>query len=329
PAEGAALAVAIIEKLRETGALIMATTHYGEMKIFALETVGVQNASCEFNVESLRPTYKLSVGIPGKSNAFLISEKLGVPKEVINIARLHLSQEDKRFDEVLNQLEGLKLELKNSQAEVENLKDSAENALEKAKIKRDEIIEQGQRELDAAREKAKSVANEVQAEAYKLMDEMKALQKSQNVSAQQKAQRAREIARRDSENLYLKSDVVHNPTAIYTPLKTAVKGEKVLIVSLNKEAVVSVSQDKNNMVEVMMGMIKTKVNLSDLCQIEETKGGTKKKFIPRPKENGSQETSKPRTSSMEINLLGLNVDEAIIEVDGFIDNAIMTGLGSI
>ena len=119
PAEGAALAMAVIETLRRQGALILATTHYAELKVFALETPGVVNASCEFNVETLRPTYKLSVGVPGKSNAFLISERLGVPTEVIDMARTHLSNDDKRLDSVLSQLDDLKLQLKASQAEAE------------------------------------------------------------------------------------------------------------------------------------------------------------------------------------------------------------------
>ena len=112
PAEGAALAVAIIEELRRRGVLLMATTHYAELKVFALETKGVVNASCEFDLETLRPTYKLSVGVPGKSNAFLISEKLGIPERVIEAAQQHLSAEDKRLDAVLGQLDDLKLQLK-------------------------------------------------------------------------------------------------------------------------------------------------------------------------------------------------------------------------
>ena len=326
PAEGAVLAVAIIEHLRATGAHIMATTHYGEMKIFALETVGVQNASCEFNVETLRPTYKISVGIPGKSNAFLISEKLGLPKEIINMAKVHLSQEDKRFDTVLSQLEDLKLELKDNKALIEDLKSSAETQLEKAKVKRDELIKQGQIELDAARQKAKDMANQVQTEAYALMDEMKILQKKENLSSQQIAQRAREIARKDSERLYLQTGSEQQEIVNHEPLKTATKGDKVFIVSLGKQAVVNFAQDRNGMVEVAMGMIKTKVHLSDLSKIVEVKTQAKKKFVPRPKDKNDSQTVHARTSQMEINLLGLNVDEAIIEVDGFIDNSLMSKL---
>ena len=141
---GAALAVAIIEELRRRGVLLMATTHYAELKVFALETKGVVNASCEFDLETLRPTYKLSVGVPGKSNAFLISEKLGIPERVIEAAQQHLSAEDKRLDAVLGQLDDLKLQLKESQHEVEELKNEASHQLEAAQKKRDELIQQGE-----------------------------------------------------------------------------------------------------------------------------------------------------------------------------------------
>ena len=174
PAEGAALAVAIIEELRRRGVLLMATTHYAELKVFALETKGVVNASCEFDLETLRPTYKLSVGVPGKSNAFLISEKLGIPERVIEAAQQHLSAEDKRLDAVLGQLDDLKLQLKESQDEVEELKNEASHQLEAAQKKRDELIQQGENELEAARAKARALAQQVESKAYALTAEGRA-----------------------------------------------------------------------------------------------------------------------------------------------------------
>ena len=138
-------------------------SHYSELKAFALETPGVQNASCEFNVETLRPTYKLSVGVPGKSNAFLISEKLGVDKAVIARAQGHLSEEDRQFDAILAQLDDLKVQLKEKQAEVDSLRETAANAVKEAQEKRDKLIKQGEAELAAARDKARAVTQEVQA----------------------------------------------------------------------------------------------------------------------------------------------------------------------
>ncbi|MDD3429945.1 MAG: endonuclease MutS2 [Oscillospiraceae bacterium] len=325
PAEGAALAVSIIEQLRKSGTRIMATTHYGELKIFALETAGVQNASCEFNVETLRPTYKLSVGVPGKSNAFLISEKLGVPTEIIDVARLHLSQEDKRFEQVLAQLEDLKVELKNGQEEIEYLKHAAEHQVEAAQAKCEELIRQGEQELAMAREKANAITKNVQDSAYNLMDELKQLQKQENISAQQRAIRAREIARKETEKLYHASDAEQARKIYHTPLKSVKIGDSVMIASLDKQATVTALPDKNGNVEVLAGIIKTKVKLNDLYAVA-------KQQQVQPKKNFAKATNpnaKPRSANMEINLLGMNVDEAILEVDRFIDAAIMTGLGTV
>ncbi len=323
PAEGAALAVAIIEQLRCSGAHIMATTHYGEMKVFALETPGVQNASCEFDVESLRPTYKLSVGVPGKSNAFLISSKLGIPQEVLDQAQYHLSQEDKRLDEVLGQLDDLKLQLKEGQDKIEQLQYEAAHQVESGKKKRDELIRQGEAELEAAREKARAMAQNVQNNAYALMEEMKQLQKAESLSAQQRAQRAREIARRDSEKLYAASDVAHQPVETRTPLQEVHKGDNVLVGSLGQEGTVVSLPNKDGLVEVMVGMMKMRVPLKGLF----APAVLQKPKKLEPRRNGSKGGDKvQRDGRLEINLLGMTVDEAILETDRFIDNAMLSGL---
>ncbi len=326
PAEGAALAVAIIEQLRCSGAHIMATTHYGEMKVFALETPGVQNASCEFDVESLRPTYKLSVGVPGKSNAFLISSKLGIPQQVLDQAQYHLSQEDKRLDEVLGQLDDLKLQLKAEQDKIERLQYEASHQLETGKKKREELIRQGEIELEAAREKARAMAQNVQNNAYALMEEMKQLQKAENLSAQQRAQRAREIARKDSEKLYAASDVAHQPAELRTPLQEVHKGDNVLVGSLGQEGTVVSAANKDGLVEVMVGMMKMRVPLKGLFAPAVLQ--KPKKLEPRhnAKKNGDKVQ---RDGRLEINLLGMTVDEAILETDRFIDNAMLSGLHSV
>ena len=182
PAEGAALAVSILEELRRRHTLLMATTHYAELKVFALETPGVVNASCEFDVESLMPTYKLSVGVPGKSNAFLISAKLGIPERVIDAARAHMSSDDKRLDSVLAQLDELKLQLKAAEQEAEQARYAAEHALEKAEQQRDALIHQGEEALEAARKQARDLVQKVQNEAYALTDELRKLQKDEKTS---------------------------------------------------------------------------------------------------------------------------------------------------
>ncbi len=329
PAEGAALAVSIIERLRKAGARIMGTTHYAEMKVFALETPGVQNASCEFDLESLRPTYRLSVGVPGKSNAFLISEKLGLPMDVITASKVHLSSDDKRLDSVLAQLEDLKIQLKARQDEIEQLKYDAEHQLESARKKRDDLIKQGEIELEAARLKARTMAQEVQNNAYALMDEMRKLQKDEKMAAAQKAQRAREIARKETDLLYGKTDVVHNVVKEFVPLKSVKIGQEVCIAELDQLAIVTALPDRNGMVEVRAGILRTKVALNKLCNPNKQ---TDKKQQPKKQVGRSatvQRTSSKRDARMEINLLGMTVDEALMEVDQFIDHAVLNHISPI
>ena len=324
PAEGAALAVSIIEQLRIQGALIMATTHYSEIKVFALETPGVMNASCEFDVESLRPTYKLSVGVPGKSNAFLISEKLGVPPRVIQRAQTHLTNDDKRLDSVLAQLDDLKLQLKASQDEVEKAKAEAEHKLESARKKYDALVKQGETELEAARLKARQMAQQVQDEAYRLTDELRKLQKDEKTSAAQRAARAREIARKETESLYGKTDVVHNVVKEFVPLKQVKVGQEVVIADIEQTATVMSLPDRNGLVEVRAGILKTKVPLSNLKAPDKLKKPANNgKPKPQPRSTTVQRVQ--RKASMEINLLGMTVEEALMETDQFIDHAVMNG----
>lgn len=334
PAEGAALAMAVIEELRRQGALILATTHYAELKVFALETPGVVNASCEFDVESLRPTYKLSVGVPGKSNAFLISERLGVPSEVIDMARTHLSNDDKRLDSVLSQLDDLKLQLKASQAEAEEAKAQAANALESARKKREELIQQGETELEAARQKARKMVQEIQEEAYALTDELRKLQKDEKTAASQRAIRAREIARRDTEKL-LSGEAGRVKRAQFTPLEKVQIGQEVEIADMGQRAIVMALPDRKGLVEVRAGILKTKVPLSNLKAPDKQEAPKAKVRQPRqPHQMGTggghvQRSAGSRSAGMELDLRGKMVDEALLEVDQFIDHALMNGLGSV
>lgn len=321
PAEGAALAVSILEQLHKQGSLLMATTHYAELKVYALETPGVVNASCEFDVETLMPTYKLSVGVPGKSNAFLISSKLGIPAEIIDKARNHMSSDDKRLDSVLAQLDDLKVQLKIAQAEAENAKYQAEHALESAEKKRDELIERGNAELEEARRKARSIIEGVQNDAYALTDELRRLQKDEKTSAAQRAVRAREIARRDTENL-LGQNVSRPAPKPFVPLKEVRIGQEVVIADLEQTATVTAKPDKNNMVEVRAGILKTKVPLNGL------RAPDKLERRPKPKQARAStrvQLDKGRKTSMEVNLLGYTVDEAIGEVDKFLDSGMLRG----
>ena len=322
PAEGAALAVSILEQLRRQGSLLMATTHYAEMKVYALETPGVVNASCEFNVETLMPTYKLSVGVPGKSNAFLISSKLGIPQNIIDAARSHMSNDDKRLDSVLAQLDDLKLQLKVAQGDAEKARYEAEHALESAEKKRDELIKKGEQELEDARRRAHDLMQNVQNEAYALTDELRRIQKDEKTNAAQRAVRAREIARKDTETLLKKTDSKPKPAREFVPLKEAQIGQEVLIAELNQLATVTARPDRNGMVEVRAGIMKTKVPLSGLCAPDKMD----KRPAREPRRSSTRvQLDKSRKASMEINLLGYTVDEALAEVDKFLDSGMLRG----
>ena len=322
PAEGAALAVSILEQLRRQGSLLMATTHYAEMKVYALETPGVVNASCEFNVETLMPTYKLSVGVPGKSNAFLISSKLGIPQNIIDAARSHMSNDDKRLDSVLAQLDDLKLQLKVAQGDAEKARYEAEHALESAEKKRDELIKKGEQELEDARRRAHDLMQNVQNEAYALTDELRRIQKDEKTNAAQRAVRAREIARKDTETLLKKTDSKPKPAREFVPLKEVQIGQEVLIAELNQLATVTARPDRNGMVEVRAGIMKTKVPLSGLCVPDKMD----KRPAREPRCSSTRvQLDKSRKASMEINLLGYTVDEALAEVDKFLDSGMLRG----
>ena len=322
PAEGAALAVSILEQLRHQGSLLMATTHYAEMKVYALETPGVVNASCEFTVETLMPTYKLSVGVPGKSNAFLISSKLGIPQNIIDAARSHMSNDDKRLDSVLAQLDDLKLQLKVAQGDAEKARYEAEHALESAEKKRDELIKKGEQELEDARRRAHDLMQNVQNEAYALTDELRRIQKDEKTNAAQRAVRAREIARKDTETLLKKTDSKPKPAREFVPLKEVQIGQEVLIAELNQLATVTARPDRNGMVEVRAGIMKTKVPLSGLCVPDKMD----KRPAREPRRSSTRvQLDKSRKASMEINLLGYTVDEALAEVDKFLDSGMLRG----
>ena len=326
PAEGAALALSIIEKLRSKGSKVMATTHYGELKVYALETQGVQNASCEFDTNTLMPTYKIIMGVPGKSNAFYISKRLGIDDDIIENAKRHLSEDEKRLDGVLAQLEDLKKQLKAGQDEIEMLKDYAGNKMKQAEEKSAKILKEAQAQADAITEKAKLSAQKVQDEAYRLSDELKVLQKQENISAQQRLQKAREIARKDTAKLISSVEKDETDVIALPKVETVKKGDRVVIGSLNKQAVVQGPANKDGMVDVMAGVIKTRVHISDLYQDIAPAPKQKQSGGMRNVRQGTRNnttSAATRNASMEINVIGQTVDEAIIEVDRFLDNCFM------
>ncbi len=333
PAEGAALAVSIIEHLREAKALVMGTTHYAELKLFALDTKGVQNAGSEFDIETLRPTYRLIMGVPGRSNAFLIGERLGLSASVIEKAKGHLSSEQRRFEVVLSQLEDLKLEYQKQEEELKELRYAADNQLEIAKKKRDELIQQGQNELDAARRAAKALADDVQNTAYELVDEMKRLEKDKRVANAQKAQRARQIIRQDAKGLMQKAkDGEVSAPIEFIPLESVVVGQEVWVPELEKSATITKLPDKSGKAELRIGAIRAKYAVEDLSVMPKIDKAQPKY---RKKGKGGQTTTQNSTplnqrgAQSEINLLGKTVEEALFETDMFLDASIMNKMGTV
>lgn len=325
PAEGAALAIAILERLRGYGSRVLATTHYGELKIYALETERVQNASCEFDVKTLRPTYKLNIGIPGRSNALLIGERLGLDSALLESAKRNMTSDDRRFEDVLNEIEKLKSELTAKQDEIEELKEKAKDEIEKGKQERERLIAEGRRDMEAAKLKARRIVSDISASAYKLMDEIRVLESDKEKDLKAARQRAKSIANNDAARLMDLADPTVENTCDYPPVKSVKVGDTVFVVALSKEATVSSTPDIKGNVEVKVGSIKTKVNIKDLREPPKVSKSPKMK-ANLVKVGGAEEK---RSGRNEINLLGLTVEEAIMEADRFIDSAVLSHLNTV
>ena len=315
PIEGAALAVSILEKLRERGAKIAATTHYAELKEYALKTEGVENGCCEFDVRTLRPTYKLLIGVPGKSNAFAISKQLGMEDDVIDRAKLLTSSESRQFEDVVESLEHSRQELaeeleqaRRTTAEAEAKRAEAESALARAKA-------DAQRELDMARHKAQELAAKTKAQAYALIDELEKAQKERRYEAEEKAK-----FRSGLKSLEETADPVSkNDQSDYKLPRPLKKGDNVLIADIDKKAVVIADPEKDS-VMVQAGIIKTRVKLSNLRLIEEQPVNTDRRRERTVTKNISS------SSKTEIDVRGQTAEEAIMSVDQAIDSCVLSNV---
>lgn len=325
PVEGAALAVSILEYLRQHGARIAATTHYSELKEYALRTARVENASCEFDVESLRPTYKLLIGIPGRSNAFAISARLNLPESIIDDAQNLISAENTRFEDVVDTLEKTRLQMEQEraqtaemQAEIDRIKQSAERKLEDAQKK-------SEKEFEMAKYEAKKIVENARRAANSLMLEIDMLK-----NEQQKEKNAAELARKARAAMRQKLNDIDDITSdefsvdddedyvLPRPLK---QGDRVRVVSLGTEAeVISVNGDS---VEVQAGIMKTKTDISDLRLLGEKKSNTQKN---KPRTVRTKAESVPQTAKTSVDLRGMDREEAIMELDRYIDSALRLGL---
>ena len=323
PVEGAALATAILMKLREKGAKIAATTHYAELKSYAVETAGVCNASCEFDVATLKPTYKLIVGMPGRSNAFAISQRLGLSEDTVALAKSLVSEEDSRFERVVASLEKEVKSAEQDRAEAARLRSEMEALKKQNKLKEEELEQSRRKAMEKAREQASVIVEKTRAEAEKLLSELEALKKS-NDSTEERIRRARAAVKGGVSRLSDTADPIESAQDGYVLPRPLKKGDRVTIAEMRKEAQVLEDQS-GEQIMIMSGVMKMRIEVSKLRLVDS------KKSVPAKQRTVKKATadSNPRTASSEIDIRGFTGDEAALELDRFIDNSVMAGLGTI
>ena len=334
PVEGAALAIAILEQLKEQGSSIVATTHYAELKAYAVHTPRVENGSCEFDVESLRPTYRLLVGVPGRSNAFAISERLGMETELVERAKALVSGEDRKMEDVVVRLEEKRQALESELKEATASRSSAERSAKAAKERAEALEREREKALEDAKEKARQIVERAHHDADMLMEEIRSIQKRKNdkdFSGKDATGRLRKHLKDMDESFDpVNTPVIDEDYTLPRPLK---EGDNVLIATIGKEGVVLSLPDKNNLVEIQAGSIRTRVELSSLRLVEKTNkkpATAKKKAVPNAGDGaGDTLTRRLRDVATELDLRGYAVDEALPEIDQFIDNAVVSNMNVI
>ena len=328
PTEGAALAIAILNFLHNMKCRTMATTHYSELKIYALSTPGVENACCEFDVATLRPTYRLLIGIPGKSNAFAISKKLGLPDYIIEDAKNHLESEDETFEDVISRLEENRVTIEKERAEIENYKAEIARLKSGLEKKEERFDERRDKMIRKANEEAQQILREAKETADRTIKNINKLAASSGIDT--KALEAERTKLRDSlkkveGGLSLKQET-RKPHKAINP-KTLKLGDGVRVLSMNLNGTVSSLPDAQGNVFVQMGILRSKVNISDLELLQEN-SVSGPGLEARRKGSGSSniKMSKSFGISPEINVLGMTVDEAVAQLDKYLDDAYIAHL---
>lgn len=324
PTEGAALAISVLDHLHGRGIRTMATTHYSELKVYALSTPFVENASCEFSVETLRPTYRLLIGIPGKSNAFAISSKLGLPDHIIEDAKRHITEDKESFEDLLANLENSRVTIEKERLEIAGYKEEVKALKQKLEAKQEKIDQAKEKILRQANEEAREIlqnAKELADETIRVFQKagagisIKDLEKSR--------QKVRDKITEKNEKLKVKNDMPTHKVLKPTQIKP---GDSVKVVSMGLKGTVSSLPDKNGNLFVQCGIIRSKVSLNDLVLIEEETINTGKM---QRSSSGKLKMSKSYSISTEINLLGRTVDEALSELDKYLDDAYLAHLPSV
>ena len=325
PTEGAALAIAILTSLHRRGIRTMATTHYSELKVFALTTEGVENASCEFDVETLRPTYHLLIGIPGKSNAFAISKKLGLSDEIIEEAKTHLSDQEESFEELLSDLEHSRRTIEREQAEIRAYKEELETLRRRTKEKQEKLDAQKERIIRDANEKAERILQSAKDYADETMRNFRKFGK-ENISASEMEKEREKLRQRMAKTSSKVTLEKAQPKKAYKPSDFKL-GTSVRVLSMNLTGTVHTLPDSRGNVEVQMGILRSKVPITDLDIIEETASYTSKQT--RRTSSGKMKMGKSLTVSPEINLIGRTSDEAVALLDKYLDDAYLAHLSPV
>ena len=324
PVEGAALAVSVIERLKSAGAKLMVTTHYQELKIYAIESEDTQNASCEFDIETLRPTYKLVMGSPGKSNAFAICQSLGMPSDVIEEAKALVSTENMRFEMVIEKLEAARAELDKQNAELNWLRREAKENSEKLQKELAELEDMKEKELDKARSISMNIIENTKVKSNELLDELQSIKKQKSKAKfESMVSDAERLSKKSLNNMYDNANpVVKKKQNDNYKLPRALKtGDYVFIPSMNKNGTVVSNQDQKGFVFVQAGIMKMKMNISDLRLAEKQTQNNQNKAKFTPKKNTAS-----RQVQQELDIRGFAADEGVMELEMFINHAVMTGL---
>ena len=324
PVEGAALAAAVIESARELGAQVAATTHYAELKVYAMTTPGVENASCEFNVDTLAPTYRLVMGIPGKSNAFAISRRLGLPEDIIEKAAARLDAENVRFEDVLTKLDQQRQEMERERAEARRLKLEMEQSAAKAKEYRDRLEAERAKVVEKAQAEARAIIDDARAASDLALSELKELQKRRDLDWQQvndgRAQ-ARHLLNEAEKNI---GGPVQEPEAP-PPTRPAKAGDTVELVSMGTKATV-LSVNKDGSLQLQAGILKISAKQDEVRVVE---GETQAQAEARRIVSRAQHTLRTAAVPSQVDLRGMMTDEAIAVLERFLDTAMMGKLETV
>ena len=330
PIEGAALAIAVISEVRAAGAICAATTHYAELKAYALNTPGVKNASCEFDIETLRPTYKLTIGTPGRSNALAISERLGLPKHIIDRALAEVSSDDRRFEDVIDKLEAARIDAERYREEAENMRREYEKFKVEAEAKIKEKIANAEKEVERAQKKAAEMVEGARISSeyvFSQLDKVRKARDSERLGEELDAarKRVREHMKANEEKYNPVDENIDEEYVLPRPLK---KGDAVYLMNISQEGIVLAEPDRSGNVSVQIGPVRTKTKvknlklMDDVITVTDSQGNKKtvKEFA---------KTTVSRSCSDEIDLRGMTGDEAWYEIDRYLDNVQMAGLRTV